>query len=216
MIEDQHETNREAENENYLTIWDLPSDINKKELEYICRRFKKAQIIRIKRSRHRALAVIQVEEIYEDIPWSIPVNNNKLVRVTKGIEDHEAREKQRRYTAKLTELPGSASEVLLLRSLKSKGVKSVHIPPNRNGNQRRTATIMFATEEDMKAAQTKPSMHNNFHLFWIKEGEKKVRGAATPTPRPFARNPQRSCASVPGKKELRSMRRPGTPRGMSG
>jgi hypothetical protein len=61
-IEDQHEINKEAENGNYLTIWDLPADINKKELEYICRRFRKAQIIKIKRSKHRALAIIQVEE----------------------------------------------------------------------------------------------------------------------------------------------------------
>jgi hypothetical protein len=72
--------------------------------------------------------------------------------VTKGIEDHEARERQRNYTAKLTELSGSASEVLLLRSLKNKEVKLVHILPNRNRNQRRTVTVMFAIEEDIKTA----------------------------------------------------------------
>ena len=103
-----------------------------------------------------------MEEIYKDIPLSIPVDNNKLVWVTRGIEDHEAREGQRRYTAKLTELPGSASEVLLLWSLRNKGVKSVHILPNRNRNQKKTATIIFATEKKLKAAQLKPIMYNNF------------------------------------------------------
>jgi len=110
-----------------------------------------------------------------NIPWAIPVNNNNLARVTKGEEDHEAREKQRKYTAKLTELPGNASEVLLLRSLKSKGAKSVYIPPNRNGNQRRTATVIFATEREMKAAQSKPIMYNNFRVYWVNERKSEPR-----------------------------------------
>jgi hypothetical protein len=142
----------------------------------MCRRMKGVQIVRIKRSKYKALAVIQVERTNEeDVPWAIPVDNNKLVRVTKGIEDYEARGKQRRYTAKLTELPRNASEVLLLRCLRSKKAKSVHIPPNRNGNQKRTATIMFASEEDMKAAQSKPIMYNNFRVYWINGEEKETK-----------------------------------------
>jgi len=151
--------------------------MNKKELEYMCRRMKRVQIVRIKRSKYKALAVIQVEKTdEEDVPWAIPVDNNKLVRVTKGIEDYETREKQRRYIVKLTELLRNASEVLLLRCLRSKKVKSVHIPPNRNENQKRTVTIMFASEEDMKAAQSKPIMYNNFRVYWINgEGKKAKR-----------------------------------------
>jgi hypothetical protein len=53
----------------YITIWDLPTNINRRELEYICRRFKNAQIIRIKRSKYKALAIVQIEESKrEDIP----------------------------------------------------------------------------------------------------------------------------------------------------
>jgi len=52
-----------------LTIWDLPTDINKKELEYICRRFKKAHIVKVKKSKYKALAVVQVDKTDEkDIP----------------------------------------------------------------------------------------------------------------------------------------------------
>src|ERR1043165_1312260 len=174
--QDCHKTDVVSDIKNYLTIWDLPTNINKKEQEYICRRFKDAHIVRIKRSKFKALAVVQIEKTNEeDIPWAIPVNNNKLVRVTKGEEDHEARKKQREYTAKLTELSGNASEVLLLRSLKSKGAKSVYIPPNRNGNQRRTATIIFATEKEMKAAQSKPIMYNNFRVYWINKEKRETR-----------------------------------------
>src|ERR1043166_6970332 len=101
------------------------------------KRFKKTNIIRIKRSKYKALAIIQTEELREkSLLWSIPVGNNKLVRVTKGEEDYEARDKQRQHIAKLTELPGNASEVLLLQCLRSKGAKSVYIPPNRNSNQK--------------------------------------------------------------------------------
>ena len=142
----------------------------------MCRRFKKAHIVRIKRSKYKSLAIVQVEESEEgNTPWSIPVDKNKLVRVTKGVEDYEAREKQKQYTAKLTELPSNASEVLLLRCLRSKGAKSVHIPPNRNGNQRRTATIIFATEEEVEAAQSKPIMYNNFRVYWTSERNKEAR-----------------------------------------
>jgi hypothetical protein len=129
------EEERLNSNMTYLTIWDLPANINKREVEYICRRIKDMQIICIKRFKYKALAVIQTQGIEEeDIPWSLPADNNKLVRVTRGREDHEARKRQRKHTAKLTELPGNASEVLLLRCLRSKGVKSVYISPNQNRN----------------------------------------------------------------------------------
>jgi hypothetical protein len=75
----------EARNTKHITIWDLPADINKKELEYICRRFKNAQITEVKRSKYKALAIIQVEESGKrSTPWSIPVDNHKLIRVTEG------------------------------------------------------------------------------------------------------------------------------------
>src|SRR6185295_5242325 len=174
--ESQKKSMEESKDPKYLTIWNLPANINRKEIEYMCRRFKEAHIVRIKRSKYKSLAIVQVEKSEEgNISWSIPVDKNKLVRVTKGIEDYEAREKQKQYTAKLTELPSNASEVLLLRCLRSKGAKSVHIPPNRNGNQRRTATIIFATEEEVKAAQSKPIMYNNFRVYWTSEKNKEAR-----------------------------------------
>ena len=89
--------------------------------------------------------------------------------MTKGNEDYNLRDLHSQFTAKLLELPGNASEVLLLRCLRKKGAKSVYIQVNRNGNQRRSATIIFASEKEMKAAQTKPIRFNNHLLFWQKE-----------------------------------------------
>jgi len=51
----------------------------------------------------------------------------------------------------------------------------VYIPPNRNGNQRRTATVIFATEREMKAAQSKPIMYNNFQVYWVNREKKDTR-----------------------------------------
>ena len=75
----------------------------------------------------------------------------------------------------MTEVPGNASEVLLLRSLKSKRAKSVYIPPNRNGNQRRTAIIMFATKKDMQAAQSRPIIFNNSRVYWVNREKRETR-----------------------------------------
>jgi hypothetical protein len=139
--------------ESYLTIWDLPANINTKEVDHMCRSIKGAQIKYIKRSKYKALAVIKAKEIEEGrIPWSLPIETNKLARVTIGEEDYNRRNMQNQFTTQLVELPGNASEVLLLRCLKKKGVKSVYIPPNRNGNQRRLATITFVSAKEMEAA----------------------------------------------------------------
>jgi len=77
----------------------------------------------------------------------LPIGVHKLARVTKGDEDYTQCDLQNVFTTRLTGLLGNASEVLLLRCLKNKKAKSVYIPPNRNGNQRRAATITFASKE---------------------------------------------------------------------
>jgi len=105
----------ELEAESYLTIWDLPANINTKEVDHMCRSIKGAQIKYIKRSKYKALAVIKAKEIEEGrIPWSLPIGTNKLARVTIGEEDYNRRNMQNQFTTRLVELPGNASEVLLL------------------------------------------------------------------------------------------------------
>ena len=51
----------------------------------------------------------------------------------------------------------------------------MYIPPNRNGNQRRTATVVFATEREMKAAQSKLIMYNNFRVYWVNREKRDTR-----------------------------------------
>ena len=44
---------------------------------------------------------------------------------------------------------------------------------NKNGNQRRSAIITFASKKKMEAAQTKPIRFNNYLLFWQEESREK-------------------------------------------
>ena len=90
------------------------------------------------------------------MPWLLPLDNNKLVRVTQGEEDYEQRNKHSRFTAKILEVPKGAFEVLLLRSLKNKKAKSVFMPINSNGNSKGFAIVIFANQEDLDLAQSKP------------------------------------------------------------
>jgi hypothetical protein len=150
-----------------LTIWDLPVNIKYEEIEYMCRSLGNIHIVKVKRSKFKALAVIEVTSFNNEYtPWSLPLNNNKLAQVTQGEENYEQRNRQSLYTAKLLELPKEASEVLLLRSLKSKGAKSVYISTNRNDNTKRFAIITFASQEELEAAQSKPIRYNNHTVFW--------------------------------------------------
>ena len=128
----------------------------------MCRSIKDMRIVRIKRSQYKALAVIETSSTKEkDSIWALPLGNSKLARVTEGNEDYDERGKQSQYTAKLLNIPKGASEVLLLRCLKSKGAKAVYIPHNRNGNQKKFAIITFASAKETKAAQTTPIWYNN-------------------------------------------------------
>jgi hypothetical protein len=158
----------------YITIWDLPANVKHEEIEYMCRSLGDIHIVKVKRTQFKALAIIEVTSDNSNYtPWSLPLNNNNLVRVTQGEENYEQRNRQSLYTAKLLEIPKEASEVLLLRSLRSKGAKSVYIPANRNGNSRRFAIIAFASQEELEAAQSKLIRYNNHTVFWEDYEEKR-------------------------------------------
>jgi len=163
----QTENVEEAETTRYLTIWDLPSDINEKELKYMCRSMKNMHIIWIKRSQYKALAVVTTDYDEEkDNIWTLPLGSHKLARVTEGNEDYMQREKQSHFTAKLLDIPKGASEVLLLRCLRNKRAKVVYIPVNRNRNQKNFAIITFTNAQEAEAAQTTPIWYNNHRVSW--------------------------------------------------
>src|SRR6185436_3501783 len=62
----EYEDDKKSNNMIELTIWDLPANINKREVEYMCRRIKDVQIVCIKRFKYKALAVIQTQSIEEE------------------------------------------------------------------------------------------------------------------------------------------------------
>ena len=64
--QEAHQLEEGPKTNSFLTIWDLPVNINTEEIEYLCRSIKGAKINRIKRFKYKVLAVIQTEKLKED------------------------------------------------------------------------------------------------------------------------------------------------------
>ena len=110
------------------TVWDLPADISWQEVNYLCKNLGKSKDIHIKRSRFKALAIIELEnERDKKLPWVVPFENGRLVRVSKGVEDYKERDRRHRFLNKIKGVPEDAQEILLLRCLRDRGAKAVYI-----------------------------------------------------------------------------------------
>jgi hypothetical protein len=163
----EEEENNNNNNSIYITIWDLPKEINQLEVQHDCKKLGKLEEIQIKRSFSKALAVVKLQKkLSKTVSWIIPIGDEKLARVTEGIEDYKKRDSQSNVIAKLRGIPRGASEVLLLNNLRNRGAKSVYIPRNSNGRQRAVAIIAFEYEEDQEQATAKSVRYNNWILEW--------------------------------------------------
>ena len=151
------------------TVWDLPADISWQEVNYLCKNLGKSKDIHIKRSRFKALAIIELEnERDKKLPWVVPLENGRLVRVSKGVEDYKERDRRHRFLNKIKEVPEDAQEILLLRCLRDRGAKAVYIPRKRNGQQKDFAVVTFESQEELEKASEKPCRYNNTMLRWSK------------------------------------------------
>lgn len=176
-IEDEEETrSQNFREDNYLTIWDLPVNIDLREVKHACRNIKGWENIRIKRSRFRAVAVLRLQEDMPDkkLPWVVPLESGKLARVSKGIEDPKARDKRHQNLAKIRGIPREAQEVLLLRCLKDKGAKAIYIPRRRGGSAKDYAVVTFESQQDLEDASSKPFRYNNWLLKWAKKSKDRT------------------------------------------
>ena len=60
----------------------------------MCRKFKEVQIVKIKKTRFKALAVIETtSKWHKNMPWVLSYSNNKLAHITSGNKDSELKEK---------------------------------------------------------------------------------------------------------------------------
>src|SRR5690242_14869052 len=105
----ESEDSSTEENNNayiYITIWDLPKEINQLEVQHACKRLGEVEEIQIKRSFSKVLAVLNLQKKPNiEIPWAIPIGDEKLARVTKGIEDYKQKDSQSNVIAKLRGIP---------------------------------------------------------------------------------------------------------------
>ena len=155
-------------NMDCITIWDLPEDINSKEVRYMCKKLGDIEDMYIKRKGGRALAVVEFSEVVEnkDIPWVLPIGDGRLARVSTGKEDHEERDRRHKFVAKLTGITEGLSETLLLRHLKDRKAKAVYIPKRRSGYMKQIAKVTFANKKEMEEAKRKLVRYNNLTLYW--------------------------------------------------
>ena len=85
---------------------------------------------------------------------SIHLEQGKTYRTTPGKFDIAEIEARNNYKGTISNIPTSAYDSLLLYQLKKYRVQAVHIPYNRNGNQRKRAHLYFKSEKDLLLAQS--------------------------------------------------------------
>ncbi|CAG8576587.1 5632_t:CDS:2, partial [Ambispora leptoticha] len=113
--EEKRRPNGDNEDENlkYIILWDLPKDINQQEIQYACKKIGTVENIQIKRSFTKARAILKINREREaEVPWTIPIGDEKLARITESIEDFDERNRRSKIIARLRSLPKGASEVL--------------------------------------------------------------------------------------------------------
>ena len=97
---------KKEEDLNYVTIWDLPTDIRHREIYDMCRKFNDVQIVKVKKTRFKALAVIETtSKWHKNMPWVLPYSNNKLARITPEDEDSKQKEENSLLKEKLKGIP---------------------------------------------------------------------------------------------------------------
>jgi hypothetical protein len=156
----------------WVTLWDLPLGYSNQEIKRLVKNFGSAEEIRTQRRNYYQVAEVKIfinsEEQERKIKtnWVLGLENGKLTRLTLGMINAEDLKEREGFRAILTNIPSSALETLLLRSLQATGAKAVYIPYNSNRNPCRIAKVFFKTKEDRDRAVNRNIYYFNTKLFW--------------------------------------------------
>ncbi|CAG8745323.1 10946_t:CDS:2, partial [Ambispora leptoticha] len=89
----------------------------KRRPNYACKKIGTVEDIQIKRSFTKARAILKINREREaEVPWAIPIGDDKLARITENIEDFDERNRRSKITARLRGVPRGASEKWLAKS----------------------------------------------------------------------------------------------------
>jgi hypothetical protein len=167
------EEKEEVESTGYrITIWDLPTWAKRTQVFEAVRflgRVEHIEMIREGSNKAKAevvfvLGTVNKKELEET--WSIPFTREYLVRMTPGINNFKELKSRNKHTRRLIDLPENTNEVLLWRQIRRTGAKALHIFKNSNSNNMRSATVYFASEEDLQNSTRWATYYYNNKLKW--------------------------------------------------
>src|SRR5260363_82254 len=139
-------------------IWDIPLEASPRRVRRCLHFYGKAKFLQWRTQGTKKAAVFEIKfknrkrgnNLKE--AWSIHFEEEKMLRVSEGIFEEGVLAERCKYKAIAENLPKSAIESILLTQLRQVQAKSVYILYNRNKYQRATASVYFASQEDMDEA----------------------------------------------------------------
>jgi hypothetical protein len=156
----------------WITLWDLPLNYSKQEIRRLLKYFGSSDEIRTKRLKYSQCAEVKISLKGEEqerklkANWALGLENGKLARLAIGNSSTNNLKEREKYRATLMNIPSTAQEALLLRTLQFTGAKTVYIPYNTNRNPSRIAKVFFSSKEDMESAQRRNIFYFNTKLVW--------------------------------------------------
>ena len=157
----------EQDEEIFITMWDLPLTANRARINRCMKYHGTTEIVEWHTEIDRKAAYMKIKCKNEEKKrllknvWAMHYESGKTVRITTGRFDTEELLNRKEFRLILREVPHKATEVTLLRQFINIKIKMVHIPNNRNGNQRGMAFVYLATNYDLqRALSTKPFYYN--------------------------------------------------------
>jgi hypothetical protein len=186
LIEDTEEGSSQSlkgKNKDFLwiTLRDLPLDYSTREVRRLLKQFGEVEDIKVQKHRYFQTAEVKIsikdkeQENRIRANWVIGLENGKLARLTIGNYDIEKLKEREEFKATLSNVPSTACETLLLRTLSSTGAKAVYIPYNSNRNPRCIAKVFFKSKEDLEKALNRSLYYYNTRLFWKETPESSAR-----------------------------------------
>jgi hypothetical protein len=174
-VNSPRETKEKNRDFTWITLWDLPLEYSKQEIQRILKHLGSVEEIKIQKRKYSQVAEAKIytknEEQLRKIKanWVVGLENGKLARLTVGSLNTEDLKEREGFRATLMNIPSTAHEALLLRALRVTEAKAVYIPYNSNRNPSRVAKVFFKTKEDRERALNRSIFYFNTRLFWKEE-----------------------------------------------
>jgi len=164
-----------------LTLWDIPNGTPARQIRKNLSYYGRVTVKGFMANGKSKAAYVEIEFKNEkrradlENAWAVHFELGKMVRITQGHYDAESLVERSKHKLILKNVPKAAIETTLLRQLRCINTKAVYISTNRNGNQRGTASIYFANEQDCSSALGKTVYYYHTKLDWVSRSNLEPR-----------------------------------------